>query len=105
MARLKRSGYELGRMPLRPWLTDRIRDGAIETASFAQILLDKRLTDRIRDGAIETRRTYLGRGTLEIGLPIGFAMARLKRRDSGFHLARNNAWLTDRIRDGAIETP
>ena len=37
-------------------LTDRIRDGAIETNRLTDVLNreDVRLTDRIRDGAIET---------------------------------------------------
>src|ERR1017187_482948 len=62
-----------------------------------------RLTDRIRDGAIETHCIDLllkNMGTS--GLPIGFAMARLKR---SYKLTKRRfPWLTDRIRDGAIET-
>ena len=86
-----------------------------------------RLTDRIRDGAIETIYRRLSTALRSGGLPIGFAMARLKRIDSrgcsadcsglpiGFAMARLKlslsrhrrifgSWLTDRIRDGAIET-
>ena len=62
-----------------------------------------RLTDRIRDGAIETKGTS-ARLILSItGLPIGFAMARLKLPVLGDQKVPR--WLTDRIRDGAIETP
>src|ERR1017187_4892424 len=60
-------------------LTDRIRDGAIETPTrnLNGLRHYRWLTDRIRDGAIET-----------FGLTMGVLLT----------------WLTDRIRDGAIET-
>ena len=58
MARLKRSTYwETFRWLGQPWLTDRIRDGAIETRYQSESL------------------SYL---LLRARLPIGFAMARLK---------------------------
>ena len=64
------------------WLTDRIRDGAIETpwSFFAENEYSDWLTDRIRDGAIETLHSPCTT-TSVVGLPIGFAMARLKRND------------------------
>ena len=40
-----------------------------------------RLTDRIRDGAIETYPKDANVDARANGLPIGFAMARLKRLD------------------------
>ena len=55
MARLKRSYAERIDEVINRRLTDRIRDGAIETLSVSTILHElRRLTDRIRDGAIET---------------------------------------------------
>src|ERR1035438_277843 len=55
MARLKPICME-SRAIGTPWLTDRIRDGAIETPPDRKPIecSRKRLTDRIRDGAIET---------------------------------------------------
>ena len=68
------------------WLTDRIRDGAIETPQYGSSggLETIRLTDRIRDGAIETlpQRDHHSRHCC--GLPIGFAMARLKQNITTF---------------------
>ena len=80
MARLKRRINRQVEQASRPWLADRIRDGAIETKP--------------------------SRGSpyfMTIGLPIGFAMARLKLI-AGAVEPSIGQWLADRIRDGAIET-
>ena len=62
------------------------------------------LTDRIRDGAIETPNVGPLKYPPEVGLPIGFAMARLKLNEAARLAAAILHRLTDRIRDGAIET-
>ena len=56
MARLKRNTVQCLVSDSLLWLTDRIRDGAIETLQKMLHILSCRnwLTDRIRDGAIET---------------------------------------------------
>ena len=57
MARLKRCIDTSCNEHHLQWLTDRIRDGAIETSitvAVSLIVPERRLTDRIRDGAIET---------------------------------------------------
>ena len=67
-------------------------------------LILRGLTDRVRDGAIETLPSRKHAGISAAGLPIGFAMARLKLESSAV-VVDHPAWLTDRVRDGAIETP
>ena len=106
MARLKRE-CRIFLIQQISWLADRIRDGAIETSTFSKV---KRagLSQGLPIGFAMARlkqsvsKPY-GLYRRSYGLPIGFAMARLKRPLALPQLAQSSR-LADRIRDGAIET-
>ena len=85
--------------PTAKRLTDRIRDGAIETLFRypPHPAHGPRLTDRVRDGAIETPIGGSPKCTVGSfgGLPIGFAMARLKLPLNELELDTTAAYRSD----------
>jgi len=105
MARLKQEGLTIANQ-ISGGLADRLRDGAIETKSCTPLvhLSQIRLADRLRDGAIETPLPPALRQPKCAGLPIGFAMARLKLSRHSYQEGNQTRRLADRLRDGAIET-
>src|ERR1019366_8995626 len=104
MARLKLVVWEV-EIVIIQWLTDRIRDDAIETRISSGHDCQGREKGLPIGFAMARLKpeAFASKFCRNVGLPIGFAMARLKRRSESDRNPRVSG-LTDRIRDGAIET-